>query len=67
MTGPDTSPHCQQCGFAWRHPMFYVMLDGFDHDDGIIDHQTYGQDQAEERKRVNREAEQREENKRSNQ
>src|SRR5204862_5362427 len=26
--------HRQQCGFAWRHAMFYVMLDGFDHNNG---------------------------------
>ena len=47
--------------------MFYVMLDCFDYDNGIIDHQTYGQDQAEKRKRINRESEQREKNKGSNQ
>jgi hypothetical protein len=46
--------------------MFYVMLDGFDHDNGIIDDQAYGQYQAEKRKRINREAEQREEDKGSN-
>ena len=37
--------------------MFYVMLDGFDDDNGIIDHQTDGQYQAEERKCIDREAE----------
>ena len=28
------------------------MLDGFDHDNGIIDYQAYGQDQTKERKRI---------------
>ena len=40
---PGHLTHCQQGGFAWRHAIFYMMLDGFDHDNGIIDHQAYGQ------------------------
>ena len=41
--------------------MLYVMLDRFDYDNGIVDHQTYRQNQAEKRKRINREAEYRKE------
>ena len=40
--------------------MFHVVLNGFDHDDGIIDHEADGQNQAKQRQGVDRESESRE-------
>ena len=39
------------------HALFDVVLDRLDHDDGVVDHQADGEHQAEERKRVDGEAE----------
>ena len=44
------------------HPLFDVVLHRFHHDDGVIDHQADGQHQAEERERVDGEAERRKDN-----
>jgi hypothetical protein len=44
-----------------RHAVLDVVLDGFDDDDRVIDHETDRQHQAEQRQGVDREAEHREE------
>ncbi len=49
-------------GVARRHPFVDVMLDRFDHDDGVVDDETDGQHQAEERKSVDGESEHWEQN-----
>ena len=46
-----------------RHPFFDVTLDRFHDDDCVIHHQPDRQHQSEERERVDREAEQREQHK----
>ncbi len=50
-----------------RKPVLDVMLDRFDDDDGIIDHETDGEHQAEERERVHGEPEHREQRERADQ
>ena len=61
MTGPLTSSIALQGGFPRRQPMLDVMLDRLDHDDRVVDHETDREHETEERERVDREAEQREE------
>ena len=60
-------PHRLQRCLARAHSFFDVALDRFDHDDRIINHQTDGENEPEERKRVDGKAEEREQNKRPDQ
>ena len=46
-----------------RQAVLDVMLDGFDHHDRVVDHQTNRQDQAEQGKRVDRKAQHRKDGK----
>ena len=57
MIGPVTSRHRLQRRVARREARLDVALDVLDHDDGVIDHDADGQHQAEQRQRVDREAE----------
>ncbi len=41
--------HRFDCRVARRQSVFNMMLDGFDHDDGIVDHDADRQHQAEQR------------------
>ena len=50
-----------------RQTFFDVALHAFDDHNGIVDHQADGQHQPEQRKRIDRETEQREQNKRAHQ
>jgi len=49
--------HGFESGFLWRETIFDVALDGFDDDDGVIDDEADGQNQAEQRERVDGKAE----------
>jgi hypothetical protein len=44
--------HCFQCGILGSEPVFDVTLHGLDHHDGVVHHQADGQNQPEERKRI---------------
>ena len=46
-------------GIVRGHPLLDVVLDRLHHDDGIVHHQSDGQHQAEERKRVDGKSENR--------
>ncbi len=59
-TGPDTSSIAFCAASCGVMPRFDVVLHGFHHDDGVVDHQSNGQHQSEERERVDGEAENRE-------
>ena len=59
--------HRLKCRIFRRKPVLDVMFDGFDDDDRIIDHETDGEHEAEERERVHREPEKREQRKRAEQ
>jgi len=56
-TGPEISCMALESGFLWRETIFDVALDGFDDDDGVIDDEADGQNQAEQRERVDGKAE----------
>ena len=66
-TGPETSSIALQGGVARRHALLDVMLDSFDDDDRVVDHQADRQNESEERQRVDREAEEREQHECSDQ
>ena len=57
MIGLVTSRHGADGGVVRREAVLDVALDVLDHDDGVIDHDADGQHEAEERERVDREAE----------
>ena len=50
-----------------RHSFLDVAFDRFHHDDGVVDHQADGQHQAEQRQRVDGEAEHRKDDERADQ
>ena len=52
--------HGLERGIARAHSLLDMVLDGFDHHDGVVDDETDGQHQAEERERVDGKSEQRE-------
>ena len=58
ITGPDTSSMAFSAASLRRQPFFDVVLHGLHHDDGVVHHQADGQHQAEQRERVDGEAEQ---------
>ena len=53
--------HRLERGVPRAMPVLDVMLDRFDHDDRVVDHQSDRQHQSEQRQRVDRKSEQREE------
>lgn len=58
MTGLVTSPHCVDGGFAGRHMEHrHVALHVFHYNDGIIDDNTYGEDETEECQEIYRKPE----------
>ena len=59
-TGPETSLHRLQRRRFGRHSLLDVAFDALDHDYGVVHHQADRQHQAEERQRVDGEAEHRE-------
>ena len=40
-------------GIVWRQALFHVVLDCLDHDDGVVDHQADGENQAKQGQSVN--------------
>ena len=60
-TGPDTSFHCLEGGVVRRQPLLDVVLHRLHHHDGVVHHEADGEHEAEERQRVDGEAEEREE------
>ena len=59
MTGPETSSIARTVASRGDMPFFDVMLDRFHDDDGVIDDQTDGEHESEERERVDGEPEER--------
>src|SRR5271155_2522917 len=59
--------HGFQGGISWRQPFFDVVLYAFDDHDGVVNHQSYGEHQPEQRKGINGEAEQRKDDEGSDQ
>ncbi len=59
-TGPDTSSMASRSLPSAIEAVFDVVHDRFHHDDGIVHHDTDGQHHAQQRKRIDGEAEQRE-------
>ena len=55
--GPADLFHRRDGGVARGESLVDVMLDGLDDDDGVVDDQADGEHEAEERERVDREAE----------
>jgi len=45
--GPETSSMVLERRLFWRHAFIHVPFHGLHHDNGIIDYQAYGQNQAE--------------------
>ena len=67
MTGPESSSIALRAASLGLKTVLDVPLDTLDNDDRIIHNQPDGQHQSEHRKRVDGEAEQREENERADQ
>ncbi len=59
--GPRDLGHRLERGFPRRHPLFDVVLDGLHDHDGVVHHEADGEDQTEERERVDGETQEREE------
>ena len=59
--------HRLERSVARRQPLLDVALDRLDHHDGVVHHEADGQHQAEERQRVDREAQEREDHERADQ
>ena len=66
-TGPDTCSMAFKRGVAGREPLLDVVLDGLHHHDGVVHDEADGEHEAEERQRVDGEAEQREDHERADQ
>ena len=64
-TGPETSSMALRAASLRRHALFDVVLDGFDDDDGVVHDEADGEHEAKERKRIDGEAEQREDDERA--
>ena len=62
-TGPETSSIALKRRVPGREALLDVALDGLDHDDGVIHHQSNGQHQAEQGERVDGKPEHREKRK----
>ena len=56
-TGPPTCFHGVMVRVARSHAFVDMVLNGFDHDDGVVDHQADREHETEERERVDGEAE----------
>ena len=63
ITGPETSRIALKRASLRRHSFFDVMLNGFDHDNRVIHNQADREHQSEQRKRVDRKTEYREQHK----
>ena len=60
MTGPETSSIAFRVASRRRQPVLDVMLDSFDDDNRVIDHEADREHKSEERQRVDAETEERE-------
>ena len=66
MTAPNTSPIASDAALLRRHPVFLDMpLDVLDHDNRVVDDDAGGENDAEERQRVDGEAHQLDERERA--
>ena len=59
--------HRRERSLPGRLPLLDVTLDRLHHHDGVVDHETDGEDETEQRERIHREAEHREQRERSDQ
>ena len=66
-TGPESSSIAFNAASFGRHALFDVAFHAFDHDDGVVHHQTDRQHQTKERKRVDGKTEHREKHERADQ
>ena len=64
---PRNLLHRQDRGIPRRHSLFNMVLHRFHHHNGVVHHQADGQDQPEQRERIDGEAQQRKDDERPNQ